>query len=234
MKKRLLLTLSIFFGITLLGASVFLFNFPSKVMAKELNNNISSMMEEIDMGAKNDLATQLSSNPYEYTKDNIYFEKIVDMGYPALPLIEDYIQKSARNGLREYLLAIASEKIAKVDLKADGNGWSTAKTFLEEWDRYLKIVPSKATEILKSNKPDVEKALDLKKLGLPGAPFIIDYLDASNGEHPEIANALEYLVIDSKIASFTNDDYSNFTNWSRMNKDKFNDLRNYVNERSKN
>ncbi|PKM77276.1 MAG: hypothetical protein CVU90_08195 [Firmicutes bacterium HGW-Firmicutes-15] len=231
MKKKLLLTLSIVLGITFLSASVFLFNFPSKVMAKELNNNISSMMEEIDKGAKNDLATQLSSNPYDYTKDNMYFEKIVDMGYPALPLIEDYIQKSTQNGLREYLLAIASEKIAKVDLKSDGNGWSTAKMFLKEWDRHLKVVPSKATEILESNKPDADKALDLKKLGLPAAPFIIDYLDGSNGEHPEIANTLEYLVKDSKIALFTNDDYSNFINWSKMNKNKFNDLRNYVNKR---
>ena len=132
MKKYRVFIISL---ICIAGAIGLVFSFyVTPTMAQKLDNNINNMMDKIEKGANSDLNTQLSSNPYDYAKDNEYFQNIVDMGYPALSLIEETISKSQNNGLREYLLAIAAEEIAKVNLKTDDAGnnyqWETAKGFV--------------------------------------------------------------------------------------------------------
>jgi hypothetical protein len=69
-----------------------------------------------------------------YAKNNKYFDEIVNMGYDVLPLIEDYIKNSSNDRLREYLLSIVAEKIAKVDLKTlnKEKPWEIGKEFNAE------------------------------------------------------------------------------------------------------
>lgn len=227
MKKNIIIFLIV---VVVIGIStMYYLNSPEDVLAKELNNDINEMMAQIEKGASNNLETQLSSNPYDYAKNNVYFEKIVDMGYPVVPLIEDYIVKSPDNGLREYLLAIAIEKVAKVDLKATGGtGWYTAKLFVKDWESHLANVPVKVKEILNSNKTDSEKASDIEKLGLPSTPYVMDYLNNSNGTHAEIEKSLVNLLKDSKITSEFKVDTTDFDTWSKENKAKLQNLRTYV------
>ena len=57
-----------------------------------------------------------SSNPYEYIQNNKNFNDLVNLGTDALPVIAEKIMNSNDDGLKEYILAIAAEKIAKIDL----------------------------------------------------------------------------------------------------------------------
>lgn len=204
-------------------------NSPNVAFAKELNDHINEMMSQVDRQSNNNAITQLSSNPYDYARNNTYFDEIVELGYPAVPLLEDYIVKSPENGLREYLLAIAIEKIAKVDLKTDTDrGWYTAKNFVNVWDNHLANIPSKVDGILNSEKSDSEKMSDIEKLGLPAAPFVMDYIEKSVDENKGIKAALTEILKGSKIVSNFDANIMDFSVWAKDNKPKLQDLRSYV------
>ncbi|MCL1791712.1 MAG: hypothetical protein FWG40_10290 [Peptococcaceae bacterium] len=54
------------------------------------------------------------------------------------------------NVLEEYVLAIAAERIAKIDLKDDAFLWSTAKEWVPLWDQHLKVIKNNVEEITSS------------------------------------------------------------------------------------
>ncbi|NLN87893.1 MAG: hypothetical protein GX133_09925 [Syntrophomonadaceae bacterium] len=227
MKRNIIIIIVLFAGIGVLTmASI---NSPSAAFAKELNNHINEMMSQVDRQSNNNAITQLSSNPYNYARNNVYFDEIVEMGYPAVPLLEDYIVKSPENGLREYLLAIAIEKITKVDLKTDTDkGWYTAKNFVGVWDNHLANIPANVDGILNSEKSDLEKASDIKKLGLPAAPYVMDYIEKSVDENNGIKASLMEILKNSKIVSDFDANTMDFSIWAKENKPQLEDLRLYV------
>jgi hypothetical protein len=195
------------------------------------------MMNKIDRGGGSDLTTQLSSNPYDYVKNNEYFDKIVEMGYPVLYLLEDYINTSPDNGLKEYLLAIAMEEIAGVNLKTDEKGnmykWETGKGFAAEWHKLLQKIPSSVTTILNSSQANDAKVIALTKLGIPIVPFIITQFDSVNPDDQEVLiSALNELLNDNKIATFDGKDVNYTKKWIQNNADKFDDLKKYIEERA--
>lgn len=53
----------------------------------------------------------LSSNPYDYIKDNQDYEEIVNMGKPALEYMLRKFEAGKENGLKEYIMAIACSEI---------------------------------------------------------------------------------------------------------------------------
>jgi len=206
-------------------------------MAHALDNNISDMMNKIDTGDNLDLETKLSSNPYDYAKNNEYFNKIVAMGYPVLSLIEDHINTSPDNGLKEYLLAIAMEEIAKVDLKTDEAGnmykWETGKGFVREWDNLLYRIPSSVSVILNSGQTNDAKIAALIKLGIPVVPYIIARFDSSNPDQQQVlTTVLNELLKDNKIASFNGKDISYAKGWIQNNAASFDDLKKYVDRKA--
>lgn len=232
MKRNIIIVLVLFAGIGLLA--ILSINSHNAAFAKELDKNINEMMAQVNKGSSNDLKTQLSSNPYDYARNNAYFNEIVQMGYPAIPLLEDYIEKSPENGLREYLLSIAVEKIARVDLKANTDkGWYTAKLFVKTWDNHLANVPAKVNEIMNSKKSDSEKASDIKKLGLPAAPYVMDYLERNVEENKEIEASLIEILSNSKIVSELDANTTDFNIWAKENKPKLQELKSYVESKQK-
>lgn len=208
---------------------------PSQSMAQQLDNNIKDMMNNITSGANQDLATQLSSNPYDYTKNNKYFDEIVAMGVDVLPLIEDYINTSSSDGLTEYMLAIAVEKIAKINLKTDGTNnykWETAKGFTVELDKHIKKVSSSVDDIFSSNLNEKEKSLALEKQGIFAVPYVIEKLKNSTKEQPEIIGVVQQLVSDSTVSSFSQKDLESFKKWSNTNEEKFIKLKKYIDDKA--
>ena len=74
-----------------------------------------------------------SSDPYDYIHGNRPFERLVSYGMEALTVILNDLEASPQDGLREYLLALAAEKISGRDLRAEGLEWATGKEWLARY-----------------------------------------------------------------------------------------------------
>lgn len=152
--------------------------FASASIDEQVDTNLAAIQEEIskEVALKSELA--MSSNPYDYIKDNKDFVSIVALGNNALPVLQNKIEQSLNNGLQEYILAIAIETISKTNLKNDpSTEWNSAKLFGEKWKRFLKDVPLKVDEISKSSKSTNDKINELIELGTPAIPFIADKVE---------------------------------------------------------
>lgn len=77
-----------------------------------------------------------SPNPYDYINSE-HFRRIVQMGPAALMTIRKMILTSEENGLGEYILAIAAEEIARVNLKGNSFAWTHGKGFCRKWDHHI-------------------------------------------------------------------------------------------------
>ncbi len=194
-------------------------------------NNPTDIVNEIVSGSS--FLVQASSNPYDYIKNNDYYKQLVKMGPDALPLLEDSIVQSKSNGLNEYILAIAIEDIAKVNLKTyEGKkfGWETARGFVTEWDKHLKNIPETVKSIQSSSASKKDKIDALVQLGVPAVPFITDSIEQGN---QECAGALAVLLKDNTKVSFSTNDLPNSKEWVQKNKSQFAQLRAYVESKNK-
>jgi hypothetical protein len=225
-------------------------------MASKLNVAIHNMMEEIISKSNKDFRI-LAGGPYKLTEDNKYFDEIVETGYPALPLLEDYISKSEQNGITEYLLAIAMETILKTNLREEYAQWGsstekglglnqddylqwenetdkdlvgTSKGFINTYEVHLESVPSKVEKILKSQESKKDKVKNLKKLGIVSLPFILEYNDT---ESEVVIQCLHYFIPNSNI-SLSNEEGNKIDTWSQANKKNLKEFKQYVeNKKSK-
>lgn len=201
--------------------------FASASIEKQVDTNLAAIQEKInkEIELKSELA--MSSNPYDYIKDNKDFESIVALGNNALPVLQNKIDQSPNNGFQEYFLAIAIEQISKTNLKNDSSTeWNTAKLFGEKWKEFLKDVPSKVDEIAKSSKASNDKINELLKLGTPAIPFIADKVEEGK---EDLFPALEELIKDDKELKLEGD-ASNKKELISNNKSKFEKLKKYVSE----
>lgn len=131
-----------------------------------------------------------SSNPYDYIEGNESFDNIVKLGIEALEPIRKKIDESDENGLKEYILAIAGERIAKVDLKKDSFNWTNGKAWVKEWEKHLLNIPDNVSRIIDSTKTDEVKFEALKKLGMPAVPFIIDEIEKGNNKYIKVVSSI--------------------------------------------
>ena len=101
-------------------------------MRAQVQSDIAQVMNDIAAAEKSNPEIALSSNPFTYAGISPALDRLVARGEPALESIAEEIEDSRENGLREYLLAIAGQRIMGA-VKTDGT-WSTAK----EWARYYR------------------------------------------------------------------------------------------------
>lgn len=220
MRKKLIIS-----SIVLVFILVMIFSINVNKTQAQINKNIETMMNEVTNVGKSNPKVTFSSNPYDYTKNNQGFTEIVNTGSTALPILRDRIGKSSANGLKEYLLAIAIEDIAKVNLKGNNYGWSNAKNFTNKWDNHLKSIPNAVNDIAKSNDNSITKVNKLVQLGTPALPFIMDEIEQGN---TEIIGALEPLLQGNKVVKYEKSVISDHKAWIKDNKVKFEDLRKLV------
>lgn len=213
----LLVIVFAFFGIQKANASI----------SAKVDQNMAGIVEYINQLAVTDPKAAMSSNPYTYIANNPNYKNIVNLGYDALPVLTENMEKSNNNGLTEYILAIAVEEIAKVDLKKNRNEWSTAKEFLQVWKLHLKNLPSNVNSVINSNQPEDLKVKELVLLGTPAIPFIMDKIEQGN---TEIFPALEQLL--SGNPNSIQQPVQDKVAWVRLNKAKFKSLQGLVNKES--
>ena len=224
MKKTISSLIVSCFLIVFIGSHVF-------ATTIEFNSNLNKLTETIMENSLKNPNMAMSSNPYDYI-NNQYYDKIVDMGVEALPIIKKEIQKSKANGLREYILAVAAEDIAKIDLK-EGHDyktrWASAKDFVPQWHEYLVSIPANVKQINSSNISKEEKTEKLIKLGKPAIPFIMDEIENGNEEIGIALNELTEDITDITVPNITQNEKNYYKEFVKINKAKFNDFRNLVN-----
>ena len=147
--------------------------------------NTNKMKEVIRIETENRSLLSFSSNPYDYAKDNVYFDRIVDQGVAALPELENMLQSSEANGLSEYLIAIAIEEITRASVNDILNnvdyGWATAEEFFEEWSVIKNDVEQKINDVIGSPILDQsEKIETISHYGILAIPVIDSYISNSN------------------------------------------------------
>lgn len=99
-------------------------------MRASVQQDIAQVMEDIDTASQRDPGIGMSSNPHDYVGISPAFERLVARGEPALDAIAAEIRESDENGLREYLLAIAGQRIQG---DTGSSMWSTGKQWAEKF-----------------------------------------------------------------------------------------------------
>jgi hypothetical protein len=179
-------------GIIVAAAAVLvcLYAIPAESMAAQVDENLAKIMKGIDA---NSSAAMSSSNPYDYTRDNDSFEKIVSMGYDALPVLEQGLRSSDQDGLREYIMCIAIERITNCNLKQfDDCAWDRASVFKGKWNQYLKDLPGRVRAAMQGGETGQPLVDSLVKLGGPAVPYIVQFSDLlDEGDGKAVAQAME-------------------------------------------
>jgi hypothetical protein len=185
----------------------------------EIDNRLAAIESSIDEGIKKDPKLGLSSNPYDYIRNDENFNAIVALKSDALPALQAKLSKSTENALPEYIMAIAIERISKTDLKKSPTDyWASGKDFTVKWNKHLKSIPTVVDNISKSNKENSDKVKELIELGTPAIPFISDKVEEGKEDlYPALAKLLD-----------SNEEITNKKEWVSKNKSKFKDLKDYV------
>jgi hypothetical protein len=222
MKKKLLILVLVALVCVTAFASI------SKVTASpsyQIDKNIEAIMDGVDKAVKEDPVRDLSSNPYDYIVNNENYLNIVNLGSASLVPIREKITNSNENGLKEYILAIAGEEIAKVNLRGNSFLWSNGKEWAKEWDRHLGTMQDNIERITLSQNPKEDKVNALIKLGTPAIPFIMDKIE--NGDE-ELVPALDELLKGNSKVLFDKTTIKDNKEWVKNNKIFFEDLREMV------
>ncbi len=205
----------------------------TRIIAAQIDRNLDQLVKsqlvksQLDMVADNPKKA-MSSNPYDYVVDNANYRNIVNLDYQALPILRDKIANSATNGLKEYIMAIAAEEIAKVDLKGSNFQWVNAKQWVKVWDNHLRSIPNNVQVIVASDSSNQEKVTRLVQLGVPAIPFIMDQVEQGN---TVLSPALSELLKGSNRV--TVDKNQDIIAWVKENKGRFSDLRMMVDNAQK-
>lgn len=197
--------------------------FVDSPMAADVGARIDKMMEPTALDSGGSAMGGLSSNPYDYVKENPEYRKIVALGYRALPALEVALNESEDSGLREYMICIAIEEITNCDLKRFGDSrWEAADGFKVEWPTYLESVPDRTRDIMSSKMTLDEKREELTKLGAPAVPYVVDNAGLlSISEDKEMALTVGRLLRTGTTAATVRDSAS-------QNAGMIRELRSYV------
>lgn len=196
-----------------------------------LELGLDDLIAEVDTPYPDGDARYTSSNPYDYLKDNDYYDAIVAMGYDALPGLEEYLLTENENGLREYLLCVAIEDITACDLKQfDASTWATASEFLEKWSAYLVGMPDRVDKILSSASPPAQQQKDIAKLGAPAVPYVVEQAAAVDKEDGAgMADTLRAILEKGKPGSTI--EGKTVTELANLNSDLIEQLQTYIENR---
>jgi hypothetical protein len=222
MKKKII---SLLLLVSVAAAVLIFSSSQADAVPYQIDKNITAIMDEIERMAKENPNKASSSNPYKYIAGNADYKNIVKLGSAALPAIDEKIKTSQENGLREYILALAAEEIAKVDLKGDNFGWSNAKQWDKKWHEHLKGIPANFNKILSSNISKDTKVKEVVKLGTPVIPLVMDQIEQGN---IDIVPALGDLLKGNEKVTFDPNSIKDYAGWVKDNKINFDDLRTLV------
>ena len=150
-KSIALLTFTIFFVV--ISLITFL---STQSQAINIQESLDLCMREVDIISSDNPMLKFSSNPYDFTVSNEYYDKIVSAGFNALiPLVTE-LQNSDVSGLREYIICIAIEEITNSDMKQfEQYQWSNAGNFQPALKTYVQNIDKEVRTILDSPVKDM-------------------------------------------------------------------------------
>lgn len=180
-KKIVLSGISILLVMVCVISAVVFYN-PANAVEKQLDSESEQLKQDIQKLADTKSPVSLSSNPYDYIKDNESFQNIVKLGNEALPIIQAKIEASENDGLLEYMLAIAAEEISGAELHSALDGkynYSSAKEWASEWDLF-KEDAKKNIKNIRKEKNQSTRDQKIKELGVVAIPYLVD--EYNNGD----------------------------------------------------
>ncbi|MGE5416215.1 MAG: hypothetical protein ACM3UZ_05510 [Acidobacteriota bacterium] len=186
----------------------------------EINKNIAAITTKAAKDLAENPSAAISSNPYTYTANDPNYRNLVNLGPEAVPIIEESIVTSTKDGLREQILAIAAEEITKTNLKV-AYSWSTGKQWVDAWHKHLLTVPGEFDRITKSGLTDADKNNSIIRLGIPALPYLVESI--GNG-HTELAPSLEVLLSGIPDMKYS----GNPQTWAKDHDDDFDYIRDWV------
>lgn len=207
-------------AVTIAAVAIVGFALPGKSIAADIDGRLASIMKDLDKSAS---ASMASSNPYDYVVDNANFEAIVALGLDALPILEQGLHATDADGLREYIMCIAIEEIARCDLKQfEEFAWDRAQVFKEKWNNYLKDMPTRVGQIIDGGQDLRAQADQIAELGAPALPYVVERAEAiDRGNGHAIVAALEKSLVEAKPATTV-------CEFAEKNADSIQKLKSYV------
>ena len=207
-KSIALLTFTIFFVV--ISLITFL---STQSQAINIQESLDLCMREVDIISSDNPMLKFSSNPYDFTVSNEYYDKIVSAGFNALiPLVTE-LQNSDVSGLREYIICIAIEEITNSDMKQfEQYQWSNAGNFQPALKTYVQNIDKEVRTILDSPVKDMqEKASDIQKLGAISVIAVGDYYTENKGYNESIDEVLRGLLHTNSQVTTPSSDLSQIT-----------------------
>lgn len=101
----------------------------------------------------NGMPLAMSSNPYDYIKDNAEYDKLIALGEESLDDLYKLQQDQEKyDNFQRYIIAIAIEEITKTDLKqSEEYFWMDADGFSEKWNDFSIEAEENIKDILNNN-----------------------------------------------------------------------------------
>ena len=146
-------------------------------VVKAVENNLQSMRKMLENNSGNS-EVMMSSNPYDYIKNNKYYDQIVSFGIDAVPVLEEQIESGEVEGLCAYLSALAIEDITSCKIGNKPNyEWDSAPQFSTKWKEYVENISCEMESILSDENTSMQgKIKKIKDYGIFGV-LVVDDLE---------------------------------------------------------
>jgi len=143
-----------------------------------------------------------SGSPYPYINNNPHFDELKNYGFEAVFQLHDYLYNSEIHGLKEYIAAIAMERLAGVDLKTSRYSYASPEDFRVAYFDFAYNVEKSLNRILESNKDKEWVETEIEALGV----FILPYLHLSIAEgNTEFEEVYSRMISKLKTSNYEND-----------------------------
>lgn len=170
----------------------------------EVQFNLEKMEHSIDQMMEVDPLLALSSNPYDYIKNNQYYDNIMNLNIEALPYLEKELKNSQENGLNEYIFVIAMQEISKVDINGileKEYAWENAKEFESKWTHVKNTVNDDVLNIIKSDSLSLkQKENKLSCYGLLAVPAMQKNLKNMRSMDVSVKQSIENMIQEFSIS----------------------------------
>lgn len=141
----------------------------------DIENRIDNSLQFEGQYMVNGMPLGLSSNPYDYVKDNENFDALTAYGENTIDDLIDMMNNTDKYGsFDRYLMAIAIETITKTDMKKfDEYSWDEADKFIEQWSKFTTDANAKVKDVINNkNLSEEEKWKEVAKYGTLSIPAL--------------------------------------------------------------
>lgn len=176
----------------------------TNALINEIQYRIEESLKTEGAYLSNGMPLAMSSNPYDYIKDNAEYDKLIALGEESLDDLYKLQQDQEKyDNFQRYIIAIAIEEITKTDLKqSEEYFWMDADGFSEKWNDFSIEAEENIKDILNNNSlSENEKIENICFYGtlasnINTAQFPDDQIKIINSAKSEISNSTRNELIE--------------------------------------